>query len=75
MYTLNNPNSSNRVRHNLLRRIMNPSFSPTSLKLLEPTMNRYYDEFIKGIEQKAKQSGGIVEMTTWFHNLSFDVSR
>lgn len=63
------------MRHSFLRRIINPSFSSSSLKSLEPTINRYYEDLIKGIEKKAKQSGGIVEMNKWFHNLSFDVRR
>ena len=60
-------------RHAFLRRIMNPSFSPNSLKALEPTLNRYYNDFLNGIEQ-ASLNDGIVEMNEWFHNLSFDVS-
>jgi cytochrome P450 len=52
---------------------MNPSFGPISLKGLEPTMSRYYKEFLDGIEEKAGQNGGVVEMNQWFHNLSFDV--
>lgn len=60
-------------RHAFLRRIMNPSFSTTSLKSLEPTMNKYYNDFMNGIIQRADKMGGIVEMNEWFHNLSFDV--
>jgi len=52
---------------------MNPSFGPTSLKGLEPTMNRYYRDFLDGLEEQAAQNDGIVEMNQWFHNLSFDV--
>jgi hypothetical protein len=52
---------------------MNPSFSPSSLKMLETTMNRYYDDFIEGINKRAAKDGGIVELNEWFHNLSFDV--
>lgn len=36
-------------------------------------MNRYYNEFLEGIGQRASQNDGIVEMNEWFHNLSFDV--
>ena len=63
----------NKTRHGFLRRVMNSSFGPTSLKNLEPTMNRYYNEFLEGIGQRASQNDGIVEMNEWFHNLSFDV--
>ena len=52
---------------------MSPSFGPMSLKSLEPTMNRYYHDFLNGIEERANRNGGIVEMNEWFHNLSFDV--
>lgn len=52
---------------------MSPSFSPTSLRALESTMNRYYQEFLTGIEERAKKQGGIVELNEWFCNLSFDV--
>ena len=52
---------------------MNPVFGPNSLKSLESTMDRYYIEFLDGIEKEASQNGGIVEMNRWFHNLSFDV--
>ncbi len=37
-------------------------------------MNRYYCEFLDGIEERASKNGQIVEMNEWFHNLSFDVS-
>lgn len=63
----------NKSRHGFLRRVMNSSFGPTSLKNLEPTMNRYYNEFLEGIAQRASQNDGIVEINEWFHNLSFDV--
>ena len=53
---------------------MNPSFSQSSLKTLEPTMNRYYGYFLDGISEKASQNNGIVELNEWFHNLSFDIS-
>jgi hypothetical protein len=36
-------------------------------------MNQYYNMFIDGVQQKANQNGGIVELNEWFHNLSFDV--
>jgi hypothetical protein len=36
-------------------------------------MNRYYHDFLNGIEERANKNGGIVEMNEWFHNLSFDV--
>jgi hypothetical protein len=65
--------SSNRVRHSFLRRVINPSFSTASLKSMEPTMNLFYDQFIDGINQDASANNGIVEMNKWFHNLSFDV--
>ena len=64
----------NKTRHGFLRRIISPSFGPTSLKALEPTMNRYYNYFLTGIETRANMMGGIVEMNEWFHNLSFDVN-
>jgi cytochrome P450 len=61
------------VRHGFLRRVMNPSFSPASLKKLEPTLNRYVENFIVGVQRNADATGGIVEMNRWFHNFSFDV--
>ena len=36
-------------------------------------MNAYFSEFIAGIDKRANENGGIVEMNEWFHNLSFDV--
>jgi len=52
---------------------MNPSFSPVALRRLEPTLNKYVDNFIAGIDRNAKATGGVVEMNRWFHNFSFDV--
>lgn len=52
---------------------MNPCFSPTALRDLEPTMNVYYQQFLDGLQERASKNGGVVEMTEWFHNLSFDV--
>jgi cytochrome P450 len=52
---------------------VNPSFAPSALKAIEPTMNRYYNIFLDGVMQKAKQNAGIVEMSAWFYNLNFDV--
>lgn len=52
---------------------MNPSFSPAYLKKLEPTINRYLDNLIAGIDRNAEASDGVVEMNRWFHNFSFDV--
>jgi len=61
-----------KARHAFLRRVMNPCFSPTSLKALEKTMNLYYEQFILEIRENAKLNGGSVEMNERFHNLSFD---
>lgn len=52
---------------------MNPSFSPQSLKRLEPTVNRYVEQLINGLWKDSARNGGIVEMSKWFHNFSFDV--
>jgi cytochrome P450 len=60
-------------RHAFLRRLISPSFSPTALKMLELTMNTYYEEFISGVGKRAAENNGIVELNEWFHNLSFDV--
>jgi hypothetical protein len=67
-------NSRNKPRHAFLRRVMNPSFGPSSLKMFESIMNRYYIKFIEGINKRAARDGGIVEMNEWFHNLAFDVT-
>jgi len=64
---------SNFERHNYLRRLIMSSMSPTSLKNLEPTMMTYFAQFIAGIKEQAKESGGVVRMNKWFHNLAFDV--
>ena len=64
---------SDPVRHAFLRRVMNPSFSPASLKGLEPTVDRYIEQLIKGVGIEAVRNDGIVEMNKWFHNFSFDV--
>lgn len=53
---------------------MNPSFSGSSLRELEVTMNIYFNEFMDGIRERAERNDGLVEMNEWFHNLSFDVS-
>jgi cytochrome P450 len=52
---------------------MNPSFGPAALKSLEPTVDRYVNKMIVGVEQKALQNGDIIEINEWFHNLAFDV--
>ena len=65
---------SNKARHSFLRRVMNPSFSQSSLKNIEPTMNRHYNCFLEGISQQASQNDGIVELNAWFHNLTLDIS-
>jgi hypothetical protein len=53
---------------------MSPSFSGSSLRELEVTMNVYFGEFLTGVRERAEQNDGHVEMNEWFHNLSFDVS-
>jgi len=53
---------------------VSPSFGPNSLKAFEPLMNLYFSKFISGLEQRAEENNGIVEMNEWFHNLSFDVN-
>ena len=53
---------------------MNPAFSPASLRALELTINRYCDEFLKGIGDRANKNGGTVELNEWFYNLLFDVT-
>ena len=65
--------SRDKTRHAFLRRVMNPCFSPAALRELEPTMNIYYQQFLEGLQERANKNGGDVEMTEWFHNLSFDV--
>ena len=67
-------NCRDKPRHAFLRRLIAPSFGPASLKQLESTMNRYYEEFIRGVGKRAEENDGIVELNEWFHNLSFDVS-
>ena len=57
-----------------MRRLINPSFGPTPLKGFEVTMNKYYDQFVTGLRERAEKNDGIVEMNEWLHNLSFDVS-
>jgi hypothetical protein len=52
---------------------MNPSFSPQSLKGLQPTVDRYVEQLINGVGNELSSNGGIVEMNKWFHNFSFDV--
>ena len=52
---------------------MNPSFSPQSLKGLEPTVDRYVEQLVNGVGKEMLRNGGIVEMNRWFHNFSFDV--
>jgi hypothetical protein len=37
-------------------------------------MNNYYQQFLEGLQERANKNGGVVEMTEWFHNLSFDVT-
>ena len=66
-------NGRNQTRHNFLRRLMSPSFGPGALKELEPTMDKYFNQFISGIEEQASKNDGVVYMNKWFHNLAFDV--
>ena len=66
-------NGRNQTRNNFLRRLMSPSFGPRALKELEPTMHKYFKQFISGIEEQASKSYGVVYMNKWFHNLVFDV--
>lgn len=51
---------------------MSPSFAAGNLKTLEITANKYFGQFIEGIEQRARLNGGVVEMNEWFHHLIFD---
>lgn len=69
----NESDGSDATRHGFLRRVMNPSFAPAALKSLEPTVDRYVNKLLVGVEQKALQSEDIVEINKWFHNLAFDV--
>jgi len=68
-----NVNCRNKTRHGYLRRVINPAFSPASLKQLEETMIKYFDLFISGIAQRAQSNHGLVDLNGWFHNLAFDV--
>ena len=65
-------NHSDKARHAFLRQIIGLSFGPASLKAFETTMHKYLDEFITGVQQKANQNEGGVEINVWFHNLAFD---
>jgi hypothetical protein len=40
---------------------------------LEPTVNRYVEQLINGLRKDLARNGGVVEMSKWFHNFSFDV--
>jgi len=62
-------------RHGFLRRLMNPAFSPSSLRELEIGMRRYFEALVNSVRTGATRNDGIVEMNQLFHNLAFDVSR
>lgn len=34
----------------------------------------YFQQFIAGIDQQARENDGVVEMSNWFHSLAFDVN-
>jgi cytochrome P450 len=60
--------------HSFLRRIANPFFSPSFLRELEPTIQRYYKLFINGIKADGEQNGGIVDLTKWIDHVILDVT-
>jgi hypothetical protein len=57
----NESDGSDETRHGFLRRVMNPSFAPAALKSLEPTVERYGNRLVVGVEQKALQN----EINKW----------
>lgn len=67
------PNESDKSRHAFLRRVIAPSFSPSSLRALEITMKGYFDDMIQSVAEIADRDGGVVDMNVQFHNLAFEV--
>ena len=65
--------ASDKKRHGFLRRIANPLFSQGFLRELEPAMKRYYRLFVDGIEEDARENGGVVDIKMWIDRLLFDV--
>jgi hypothetical protein len=56
-----------------LRRTIGPSFRTSSMNDFEPTLKRYYNDFIDAVAKVAAKNGGAINISEWFSNLAFDV--
>jgi len=61
--------------HATIRKAVNPAFSPSALKELEPLIERRMDQFVNSLQTLSERTSGTVNMSEWFENLAFSVSR
>lgn len=52
---------------------MQPSFKPSALDLLSPTIEEFVKRVIRGLETEADENSGIVEVSNWIYNFTFAV--
>lgn len=57
----------------MIRKVMNPAFSPNSLKEFEPAVSEYVDQFVGALKILSERDGGLVNMDEWFFNLMLSV--
>ena len=57
-----------------MRRVLNPAFSPSFMKNLEPTVQQHLQTFVSCLTDAASKNAGRVNMNDWFTNLLFAVS-
>ncbi len=50
--TNNTTNDSDSKRHSFLRRVLNPSFAPASLRAFEPSMKQHFNRLIHGYSKR-----------------------
>ena len=65
--------NSDKQRHARIRKAMNSTFRPNTLKEFEPTVSHYIDRFIDALTILSKREGGVVNMDEWFFNLMLSV--
>src|SRR5271156_809463 len=63
----------NKQRHAFMRRVLNPAFSPSFMKSLEPIVQQHLQTFVTCLTDAASKNSGQVNMNELFTHLLFAV--
>ncbi|PLB42473.1 cytochrome P450 [Aspergillus candidus] len=64
---------ANGEEHRRLRRLLAHAFSEKSLKVQEGYLHSYVEFFMSRLHQKIAEGNDVVDMTSWFNFMTFDV--